>query len=103
MREAPRTGPLPRLAWLADDFQRRWRRGDRVAVEAYLREHPAAHDDALLDLIHTEVVLREERGEAPLLEEYLARFPQVAAALRELFERHRVAATQGPLVSVAPA
>src|SRR5262245_50017531 len=102
MREAPRTGPLPRVAWLADDFQRRWRRGDCLAVEAYLREHPAPHEDAILDLIHAEVVLREERGEEPSLEEYLGRFPHLAAPLREQFELHRGRVTQGPLVSVAP-
>ena len=68
MSEAPRTGPLPGLTWLADDFQRRWRRGECIVVEAYLQEHAAPPgEDTLLDLIHAEVVLREERGEAPSL------------------------------------
>jgi tetratricopeptide (TPR) repeat protein/predicted Ser/Thr protein kinase len=103
MSEVPHTGSLPGLAWLADDFQRRWRGGECLMVEAYLREKAASPgDDALLDLIHAEVLLREERGEVPSLAEYLGRFPHLAAPLREQFELHRGRATQGPLVSVAP-
>ena len=42
----------------------------------------------MLDLIYGEVVLREEDGESPELEEYLRRFPQYAGELRAQFEVH---------------
>jgi serine/threonine protein kinase/tetratricopeptide (TPR) repeat protein len=42
-----------------------------------------------LDLIYSEVVLREEDGQSPGLEEYLRRFPQYAGELRAQFEVHR--------------
>src|SRR3954451_10899354 len=51
MSEPPRTRPLPELSWLAEDFQRRWRRGDCITVEAYREENAAPHGDALLDLM----------------------------------------------------
>src|SRR5262245_16909555 len=71
---------------LRDDQRVRWQRGERVAVEAYLEQHPALTADALLDLIYQEVVLLQEAGEAPQLEEYLRRFPQFAAQLMDQFE-----------------
>ena len=46
-------------------------------------------DDLLLDLIYNEVVLREEDGEWPELDEYLRRFPQHAEDLRAQFDVHR--------------
>jgi tetratricopeptide (TPR) repeat protein len=71
---------------LRDDLRARWQRGERVAVEAYLERHPGLPADALLDLIYQEVVLLQEAGEAPQLEEYLSRFPQFATQLRDQFE-----------------
>ncbi len=40
----------------------------------------------MLDLIYNEVMLREEDGGRPLLEEYVGRFPQLADALAVQFE-----------------
>jgi tetratricopeptide (TPR) repeat protein len=76
---------------LGSDQVWRWRRGERVPVEAYLQIHPAlaADNDEALDLVLGEVMLREQMGETPLLEEYLWRFPQFAAQLRSQFELHR--------------
>src|SRR5438270_11110525 len=80
--------PLPDAAsrWaeaeLADALPRdqaeRWRRGDRVRVEEYLRAAPALAGcpEVLLDLIHNEYLLREELGDDPRPEEYVERFPQ---------------------------
>src|SRR5262249_5879460 len=50
-------------------------------------EQPALRcdEDAMLDLIYQEIVLREERGEAPQLEEYQERFPALASHLALLF------------------
>ncbi len=75
---------------LQDDQSLRWRAGERPLVESYLATHPELGDDGdgLLDLLNHEVVLREERGEAPRLAEYLGRFPHLAGPLRDLFEVH---------------
>ena len=64
---------------------------ERLSVEAFLQEFPppVVDDEELLDLIYGEVVLREEDGESPELEEYLRRFPQYAGELRAQFEIHR--------------
>lgn len=75
---------------LLDDQRRRWRAGEPLPVEEYLTKHPALRDDpeGLLDLIHNEVVLREEQGESPGTTEYETRFPTLAAPLGALFEAH---------------
>src|SRR5262249_31009066 len=69
----------------------RWQAGERIPAEAYLERHPALQADVegALELIYHEVLLREGQGEAPQLDEYLARFPQFAERLRLLFQVHR--------------
>jgi WD40 repeat protein/serine/threonine protein kinase len=76
---------------LLDDQRRRWRCGDRVPVEWYLahRLNDEHDDERLLDLVYGEIVLREECGEQPRLDEYVRRFPQFAEDLRLPFEVHR--------------
>src|SRR5262245_31851790 len=75
---------------LRAELRQRWQRGDRVPVEAYLERLTAlrADGEAVLDLIYQEILLRQEAGEAPRLEAYLARFPQLAGQLRLLFQVH---------------
>jgi serine/threonine protein kinase len=101
MREEQLTGELPvivdREAWLRRlraDQAERWRRGQPIRVEAYLEQEPALASDAeaLLDLVYSEVMLREERGERPTLEEYLRCFPDHAASLRWQFDLHQALA-----------
>src|SRR5437016_40001 len=80
---APSFGPLPRgelLSLLRADQRRRWRRGERVAVEAYPERLLFLRDDndALLDLVVGEMELREEAGESVSLDEYRSRFPALA-------------------------
>ncbi|QEH36217.1 Serine/threonine-protein kinase PknB [Aquisphaera giovannonii] len=79
------------IARAAVDVHRdRWRRGDRMPVEAYLEREGIGRlgSTELLDLVYGEVLLREEDGEAPQLDEYLRRFPDHAQALRDQFEIH---------------
>jgi hypothetical protein len=80
--------PLTRLLL---DQQGRWRRGQPLAVEDYLRDHPtlAGDDDAVLDLIYNEVFLRGEIGQSPKLEEYQRRFPHLAEQLAIQFGLHQ--------------
>jgi WD40 repeat protein/tRNA A-37 threonylcarbamoyl transferase component Bud32 len=78
----------PMLALLMAYQRRAWRRGERTPVEAFLAQQPALREDAeaVLDLIYQEVILREQAGEAPRLEEYLGRFPHLAPQLALQFE-----------------
>ena len=66
--------PAPRLA--AGRAAPRWRPTSRQQPE--LRADP----EAVLDLIYNEIVLREEAGESPRLEEYLRRFPDAGPPAR---------------------
>jgi serine/threonine protein kinase/WD40 repeat protein len=68
----------------------RWRAGERVPAEAYLRDHPFATPDveAAIDLVYQEFLLREELGEAPGCDEYRRRFPHLAEQLVQQIELH---------------
>jgi tetratricopeptide (TPR) repeat protein/tRNA A-37 threonylcarbamoyl transferase component Bud32 len=65
-----------------------WRRGEPALVETYLAQQPTLQADAqaILDLIYHEIVLREESGELPKLEEYRHRFPDLGPELEIQFE-----------------
>jgi hypothetical protein len=65
-----------------------WGRGERPTLEALLDAHPhlKTSPEAVLDLIYTEVLLRERAGETPTLEDYAPRFPSLATELKEQFE-----------------
>jgi serine/threonine-protein kinase len=78
----------PILALVMAYQRRAWRRGERTRVEAYLAQQPMLREDAeaVLDLIYQEVMLREQAGESPRLEEYTSRFPHLAPQLALQFE-----------------
>src|SRR5262249_12957702 len=82
--------PAQLVEVLRDEQRQRWQGGERVLAEAYLQRHPTLQADVTLalKLVYQEVLLREERGEAPELAEYLERFPQFATQLTPLFEVH---------------
>src|SRR5262249_10500036 len=56
---------LDLLAKIRAEQRARWERGDRVLVEEYFRRYPdlTADEKAALDLICSEILLREEFGE----------------------------------------
>jgi WD40 repeat protein len=89
-------------AALAVDQWRRWRAGERVPAEDYLRRHPRlAHDsETALELIYGEWLVREELGERPDAAEYLARFPHWAERLTQQLALHG-ALGSGGLASAA--
>ena len=80
------------LATLQQDQHRRWKQGERVPVESYLKQTSGLKEDpeALLDLILGEVILREQAGEQPRLDEFLKRFPHLDVPLRLQFEVHQL-------------
>ena len=65
--------------------------GARPSVEQFLQGYPdiASNDEALLDLIYTEYVVREELGERPGVDEYVRRFPQQSERLQRLLSLDR--------------
>ena len=68
------------------DMRDRWASGHRLPVEVYL-ELPAltdAGEEVVLDLIYSEIMLREEVDGDPNLETVAARFPAFADRLRRL-------------------
>src|SRR5262249_28103777 len=76
---------------LRREQQRRWEKGDRVVVESFLTQYPdlRADQNGVLQLIYSEVLLREAVDESAELDEYVRRFPHLAAQLSPLFEVHR--------------
>ncbi|HEY7314992.1 MAG TPA: serine/threonine-protein kinase [Gemmataceae bacterium] len=75
------------LHYLQADQRQRWQRGERVSVTRYLDQTPALREHAglVFELICHEVLLREEREEAPRLGYYLRRFPHHEEQLRRFF------------------
>jgi PAS domain S-box-containing protein len=87
--------PAALAAVLRVDRHERWRAGQYVPVETYLSRYPAVRADAdgAVDLVYGEFLLREQRGEAPRVDEYVWRFPEYAAVLGPQIELHRALAT----------
>src|SRR5262249_28496631 len=95
LAQASNLTPAELLDLLQADQLGRWRRGDRVPVEAYLQLCPTlqSNGDDALDLVVGEFLLRKELGESPRLAEYQWRFPQWAAQLAMHFELDAALAT----------
>jgi WD40 repeat protein len=90
--EAERSGLLRELLrverdYLQSDQRRRWQRGERVLVRAYLEEAPSLRDypDLVFELVCGEVLLRGEVGERPRPADYLDLVPTHQSQLRRLF------------------
>ena len=101
----PEGQPLFELATdIRAEQRRRWLERDRVDVEALLERARRLRDDpeCVLDLIYGEILLREEFGDSPGLDEYARRFPELSDRLATLFEVHR-AIESGRLLSTADA
>jgi eukaryotic-like serine/threonine-protein kinase len=76
---------------LRAEQRRQWLRGERLFVEAIFERHPEllAIPACALELLYSEMVLREEAGDITTLDEYVRRFPCFASQLPPLFEVHR--------------
>jgi eukaryotic-like serine/threonine-protein kinase len=76
---------------LCDELVSRWKGGQRLPAEHYLRRDPvmAVGGDDAFDLIYAEFLVREELGETPTLDEFCARFPEHVDQLRQQIRLHR--------------
>ncbi len=83
-------GRLGLLSRLQADQSERWARGERVPLEVYVQQHAelAGDPEVLLALLCAEVLLRRENGDTPNVDEYLARFPQHADRIRQIWGAH---------------
>jgi tRNA A-37 threonylcarbamoyl transferase component Bud32 len=92
----------PAVDELRAEQLRRWEGGDRVRLETLLAARSGLSDntEAILDLLYAEVLLREEHGDIPGLEEYLRRFPHLAEPLRRLFHVHEALASLATAIPV---
>jgi WD40 repeat protein len=73
------------------DLEYRLKAGGPVSAADYLTRFPDLAEDSAAagELIAAEFVLRERCGEAPQIEDYLARFPRYADCLRQRIEARR--------------
>jgi WD40 repeat protein len=81
------------------DQRERWQCGETILAETYLANYPTigADDESAVDLVYGEFLFREELGEEPPLEDYIARFPRYSAQLRLQVELHRATASGSPI------
>src|SRR5262245_4509204 len=89
---APPSEAGPALALAAElcaEMTAAWRRGERPPAEEFLVRLPALVADprAALQLIHQEILLRQQFGEALADVSVLRRFPQWQAELRTLLDQ----------------
>lgn len=63
---------------------------EKNAVESVLDEHAAMadDDDLVVELIYNEYLIREERGDSPVVQEYVNRFPDHEGRIQRLFSIH---------------
>jgi tetratricopeptide (TPR) repeat protein/tRNA A-37 threonylcarbamoyl transferase component Bud32 len=75
--------PLDLVAVLRVDQRQRWLAGQRVPAEHYLEAFPAAaaDEEAALDLVYAELLLRQQQGETGARAELQRRFPHLAGLL----------------------
>ena len=91
-KEKGRSSPPPLVGAILKEQRHRWRNGERILVETFLKQLPqtlSAEPGILLDLIYQEIVLREEVGDQPHQDEYLQRFPHLKVELSLQFEVDR--------------
>ena len=77
------------LDTVLDRQKQAWLDGSRPSVEELISDSSLPGDpEVLLDLLYNEIVLREELGENPSLEDYVLRYPQLHEDLKIHFEVH---------------
>jgi formylglycine-generating enzyme required for sulfatase activity/serine/threonine protein kinase len=75
---------------LRGDLKSRWRHGKPVPVDDYVARLAGDPPDpeAVLDLVYTEYLVREELGQPVAGDDYCRRFPAIAEALRDQLSLH---------------
>ncbi len=71
-----------------EELDRRLRSGEDVRAEEYLSRGPILDPEDAVEIVYTEFVAREERGEVVDPAAFLARFPELRGPLQEQFLVH---------------
>ena len=71
-------GDWPALEGVIKRFEEAWRRGLHPVIEDYLPDDEELRRALLIELVHTELELRLKLKEPARVEEYLARYPELA-------------------------
>ncbi len=97
MSNASRPENMTRLEFLSSVQREAWQRGDRVLVEALLRQHPSEllNDEELLQLVIGEFQLRRQWGDSPTEGGFAARFPALKDRLLPLLAKARASDSPG--------
>jgi predicted ATPase len=85
-------------------FEDAWRQGPRPAIDDHLPAGDELRHSLLIELVHIDLELRLKAGEAARVEEYLARYPELAgdstAALDLITAEHELRRRGEPLLSL---
>ena len=83
------------------ELQQRLRAGQVTRVEELLADYPALglSDEAIVELIHAEVVARNELGQRPTLEEWQERFPGLLPRIEHVPELRDLFGSEIPTLS----
>jgi eukaryotic-like serine/threonine-protein kinase len=87
----PSEVPTQQLRQACAELEQRLRAGEDCRAEEFLATLPAlASDaDAVLELLYTEFVVREQLGQEPSVAAWYARFPQWQPDLQQLLQVHQ--------------
>src|SRR5260370_28820405 len=84
-------GPLEqRLREDCYELEKRLQAGENCRAEMFFEKSPelASGDDAILELVYLEFVLRKEMGQEPSREDFYRRFPNLRESLERQFQIH---------------
>jgi len=89
------------LRQVCAELRERLRAGESARVEELLEGHPllARNDEAVLELIHAEVITRNDMGQRPTLEEWEERFPQLLPRMEQMISLRSVFDTEMPTLT----
>jgi eukaryotic-like serine/threonine-protein kinase len=90
--------PASLLSILLFDQEQRWLVGEQPRAEDYLAAYPVLNDNPehAIELIYSEFLTRERRGDAPTADDYAVRFPKHAMRLRQQIELHLAMPNEEP-------
>jgi serine/threonine protein kinase len=76
--DQPSQGATTRIEERVHSFEAAWQLGRRPVIDDYLPPEPGLRKQILVELIHADLEYRLATGEAPRIESYLERYPEIA-------------------------
>src|SRR4051812_7474346 len=75
-------------------FEAAWNSGAKPDIDDFLPQEPVLRQVVLVELVHVDLELRSKVGERVILDDYLARFPNLAADKRTMDSLIRAASSR---------